>query len=155
MPECACDICQKACITKPGVLAPGDAEKIASFLGISVNELFDKYLVVDWYEPDSQLDETFFLAPGFVGRETGTMAPAKPTGQCVFFTEDRRCVIHPVKPKECRKSMHTQGMHQAIRSRFKIIQAWVKHQEQLETLLGATPTAREYNVFDMLKWDIL
>jgi len=102
VPECACSDCVGACEQEPGWFAPGEVAKLAEHLGLTVQETFDKYLVVDWWVASPYV---YVLAPGLVGEPTGTMAPNWPDGRCVFLTEGK-CSIHEVKPTECRLAGH-------------------------------------------------
>jgi len=90
---CACDQCVASCHRQPGPLIPGDIERIAAYLSISLE--------------DAKL---FFCAsPGALvsdGRRirgVGTICPKRRVrnGPCVFLTPDDRCSIHPVAPFGC------------------------------------------------------
>lgn len=46
--SCKCESCQAACRQKPGWFLPGEAERVAEYLGISLEDLFRTKLAVDW-----------------------------------------------------------------------------------------------------------
>jgi Fe-S-cluster containining protein len=135
--SCTCHVCRAACSEQPGWFLPGEAEKVADYLKLSLQELFDSRLGVDWrdlYEP------IFVLAPALVDEEPGEEYPGNPKGRCVFF-KDGRCEIHEVKPYECREYLH----YDEVRERHEeTARAWLEHQSQIRELLGREPIANEY-----------
>lgn len=147
---CVCTECCLACTYKPGWFAPGEAERVAEFLKISMKELFDQYLMVDWWSDYPH--DIFNLSPAIIGHSGGT-APGRPTGCCIFFKEDR-CSIHEVKPMECRlgfgcsKDVFTESnsVHK------KVADTWrnKKAQKQIVSLLGREPEAENYSLLDLL-----
>lgn len=139
-----CHKCQGACQVKPGWFMPGEAEKVAEYLGLSLQELFDTRLTADWWEAGDGLDEdTFLLSPGVVGADTGTEFPANPEGKCVFFTVGR-CDIHAVKPFECREHWCGEANSKVASRHLSVATAWTEHQGQIEQLLGREPEAETY-----------
>lgn len=138
-----CEVCQSACRFKPGWLLPGDAERIADHVGLSLAELFETKLAVDWWEDWEDKGDVFLLAPALVDEDAGTEYPADPKGTCTFYAEGR-CAIHEVKPFECREYVcddsdgRVQGRHRAI------VETWVENQAQIEALLGRRPYAARY-----------
>jgi Fe-S-cluster containining protein len=137
--SCACDSCQGACKAKPGWFLPGEAEKAAELMGMSLPEFFNAHLAVDWWEVYGDRD-VFVLSPAIVGAEPGTEFPGNPRGTCVFF-EAGRCRIHAAKPAECRALWHDGppgGMHEDVAT------AWEDHQGQLSELLGREPESESY-----------
>lgn len=91
--SCACDQCKKFCRRQPGSLVPGDLDRIAAFLKLSVEEA-SKY---------------FCASPGSIVKDSsdgqawriGTICPKTKGGRCVFLTPDNKCSIHPVSPFGC------------------------------------------------------
>jgi Fe-S-cluster containining protein len=61
-------------------LSPRDQEAIAGFLGLAPGTFLKRYVRL-------------------VGRLLALVD--KPNGDCIFLTEDKRCAIHPVKPRQC------------------------------------------------------
>jgi Fe-S-cluster containining protein len=140
IPEsCECPTCQGYCENKPGWFLPGEVEKAADFLGLPLQEFFDRFLSVDWWQGDPAI---FLLSPAVVGAMPGEMFPADPHGQCVFY-RDGKCDIHPVKPHECRAAWHggNTGLHEATARGWDTPEA----QAQVVELLGRQPVAREWN----------
>ncbi|MDO8795380.1 MAG: YkgJ family cysteine cluster protein [Vicinamibacterales bacterium] len=87
---CACAECVDCCRQQPGSLIPGDAERIAAFLG----EPVEPYL---WASPGAVVMNT-------VTREVhriGTITPRRVNGKCVFLDDQDRCRIHSVAPAGC------------------------------------------------------
>lgn len=88
---CSCGACQHGCAMGSGVLGEGDAEQIAAFLSITVDELKEKHL------EEIEKFNTKRLRPK-IERE------GKQYGRCTFFREGK-CQVHPVKPFECKVAM--------------------------------------------------
>jgi hypothetical protein len=107
--SCQCKECVDACKNVPGWFAPGEAENLADNMGISVQELFKKYLRVDFLEkdPSKGIDEdVFVLSPGTTNSAAGEIAPYLPRGTCVFL-HNNKCQIHNLgKPIECHEKFH-------------------------------------------------
>lgn len=136
-----CHECQSACQVKPGWFLPGEAEKAADLLGMPMQEFFDRYLAVDWWEGYPK--DTFILSPAVVGESTGDMFPAAPRGQCVFYQEGQ-CQIHEAKPHECRQYWCGEPSGEASGRHRKVAEAWDAHQPQITSLLGREPEAEEW-----------
>lgn len=137
--ECTCDSCRRACSYVPGWFMPGEAEKVAEFLGLSLKEFFDKYLGVNWWVDGGDI---FVLAPALVGEVSGLEYPGDPRGKCVFFNNKELCDIHLVKPFECAElrcnKTKAEKIHKAV------AMAWKEHQKQIIELLGRKPEAKFY-----------
>lgn len=126
--SCACEKCQAVCSHKPGWFIPGEVEKVADFFSITLQELFDRYLMPDSWEPDTGSIRT--LSPAIKGEKPGTYLPFA-VGECVFF-EGGRCSIHGVKPYECRMAGHifNPTIHEEVGM------SWVSRQDQIGDLEG-------------------
>lgn len=134
-----CGTCRAGCTRKPGWFLPGEAEKAAAHLGMSLQEFFDTYLAVDWWEGEPDI---FLLSPTIVGEDAGTEFPGDPHGTCVFY-KNGRCEIHEVKPFECRdfwcgNSAGSPDVHHDTAT------AWEPHQDQIRDLLGREPVSATY-----------
>lgn len=92
----SCEPCKTGCRYGGGTLAPENVAPLAHFLGISEEELKEKFL-----EDITRFGTTLFKTKA--RRHSG-----KPYGPCVFFDEKRGCTIHPVKPLECKVSIHSE-----------------------------------------------
>lgn len=138
--DCTCKVCVEACTFKPGYFAPGEAERAATLLGLTLQEFFDQYLGVDWYDKDETI---FVLSPALAYMGGGGMFPPDPRGRCIFLDEHNRCKIHAAKPWECRRyhhglsSEHVDAHHEAVAS------MWKGHEQQLTDLLGRAPFPTE------------
>lgn len=144
--SCECCTCANACASKPGWFMPGEAEKAAKLLKMSL-KFFDTYLGVDWWNGDEYGEETFILSPATVSAEPGEMFERNPRGVCVFY-KDKRCRIHEAKPYECQMYWH--GDTGGSARHEKVAMAWKKHQAQIEKLLGRKPVAPDMTIGDML-----
>lgn len=140
--ECVCDHCVRCCTIKPGWFKPGEVEKVAEYLKMTVQELFEKYLGVDWWVNLNDSGDVFLLSPATVDMTPGQEFPRNPRGTCVFLKDDR-CTIHPVKPYECRIAHHSR---KSMAYHKVIAEAWLGKQESIEEILGREPEAREFGV---------
>ncbi len=77
-----CTQCSHCCTGPQGYvwLSPEDQRRIASHLGLEVEAFLKRYVRL-------------------VGRLLCLVD--KPSGDCVFLGEDKRCSIHAVKPRQC------------------------------------------------------
>ena len=142
--SCDCNTCKDACKIKPGWFKPGEAEKVAEYLGISLQDLFNEYLAVDWYQ--NEADETFVLSPATNNCQTGGMFPFNPKGRCVFF-ENEKCKIHSVAPFECREYYHNQSHKECTDRHEDVSKEWTNKKEYMSELLGFEPYATEAESF--------
>ena len=58
--SCTCGYCRDGCTRKPGWFLPGEAEKAAGFMGMTLPDFFRAYLAVDWWVDDPDI---FVLSP--------------------------------------------------------------------------------------------
>lgn len=153
-PECNCDKCQQACQRVPGWFRPGEAEKAAALLGLSLPAFFKRYLGVQWWEAERP---TFVLAPAIVDRmEPGHEYPSNPRGQCVFF-EEGRCAIHAAKPHDCAFTnpclpQTDERAAMLTRDRARTVTLWKRQQGQIRELLGRKPRAAAWSPLEALFW---
>lgn len=142
--ECQCSACVSACSNKPGWFLPGEAEKVAEYKGISLQDLFKEYLAVDWW--DDFDGDVFLLAPAIVDGDAGTEYPSDPRGACIFLKADR-CDIHAVKPFECRAYLHGESQKENHERHRTVMESWRDKQEQIKVLLGREPVSSSYSPF--------
>lgn len=90
---CKCNACSNGCRYGSGFLAEGDAKALAKFLGISEEELKERYL-----EEAGQFNARL-LRPKIERKE------GRPYGKCIFFDEKEGCKVHEAKPLQCKVSM--------------------------------------------------
>lgn len=151
--SCTCAACVACCERKPGWFKPGEAEKVAAFLKIPLDELFRDYLAVDWWVGGAEGD-TFVLSPGIVSSPTGEEMPYVAHGRCVFLKRGR-CSIHAVKPFECAGSWCGDGPVERSGSLHEqAAEAWhtPENQTQITALLGREPSAESGSIFDMFSF---
>lgn len=84
-----CKKCGHCCSHGSGALADGDLKKITKFLKTTEKELKKTCL------EEVEKFNTKRLRPI-------TIKTKKPYGRCVFFNKKKGCVIHLVKPLECK-----------------------------------------------------
>lgn len=137
--DCTCDRCQRACRRRVGWFLPGEPEKAASFLGMELQEFFNKYLAVDWFEGDDE--NIFVIAPSTTEISPGGMFSEEPEGKCVFFSDEGRCNIHEAKPYECKRAACDNQTNiepnRVIISRHELIaRKWIPHRNQIDQLLS-------------------
>jgi Fe-S-cluster containining protein len=76
------------------MLAPGDAELIAKYLGISTDQMTGRLLA----SPGALILDRATMVP----RRIHTLVPdRRPDGTCIFLNEQENCIIHPVAPYGC------------------------------------------------------
>ena len=98
-----CQRCGGCCVRGPCGLDKEDVPKLAKFLNISIQELFDNYLVVDGSDPK------FYLRPRRSGQSGGhylTCSETYEQSACVFFRDGQpgECAIHAAKPKHAQET---------------------------------------------------
>jgi hypothetical protein len=137
--SCQCDACRALCRHKPGWFLPGQIEPLAAAMGITVKDLFDRYLAVDWWEENDRLPLTFLLSPAVKGNPTGEEFPYDATGTCVFYGDDGRCAVHDLgKPHECALALHDE---EPCDRHLETARAWADHQGAVRDLVGREPVA--------------
>lgn len=145
--SCSCHGCQRACETKPGWFLPGEAEKAAALLNIPLQQFFNEYLGVDWWE--DSLNPIFVLAPATTDMDTGEEYDSNPRGICIFY-KDGLCTIHDAKPFECREFLHGDSRDTTYKRHQSVAAAWEENQKQISDLLGRKPESSES--FSLLGW---
>ncbi len=90
---CACVGCVACCKSQPGHLIPGDAERIASHLKLTLDEVKTRL----WASPGAMVKR---LSDN-VTYAIRTITPRLVKGRCVFLDANDRCGIHPVAPFGC------------------------------------------------------
>jgi len=143
--SCQCKTCKAQCKYKPGWFLPNEIESVAAYLKMSLEELFENWLCVDWYEVFAD-DEMFVLSPGVLYENTGTEFPSDPHGTCVFLDDDNLCTIYPVRPFECRESIHDEDYDLVMKRHREVAEAWKPHIDQIRKLLGREPVASDYEI---------
>ena len=146
--SCQCDKCQRACTRRAGWFLPGQAEKAAALMGLTLKEFFDQWLQIDWWIEDEGF--TFILIPGLKGQATGEKTGSNPTGECVFY-QDGGCAIHPAKPQECAESIHRETNDDVDKRHEAVAADWrePQYQQQIEELLGHPVEGKESSWLDM------
>lgn len=148
--DCKCKWCTNGCLYKPGWFNFGQIEEVAKFLGITVKELFDEYLAVDYWA--SAENPIFVIAPAVDTIKTGVEYPLDPHGRCVccvFYDEAIGCKIHAVKPAECAFVDHDKSREECTEFRNTVRDSWLG-KTQIKELLGREPEQPIPNPLDVL-----
>lgn len=121
--DCVCEKCVEACHRHPGWFLPGEAEKVAEFLGMEFTEFEKRFLIKDHASNQAASDAPYVYSPRKpeVDKPDETIRSAWRQGchgDCVFLKEDR-CSIHPVKPFECRKVFACDNNDRFIRDQIE------------------------------------
>lgn len=123
--DCTCDKCVESCHRMPGLMIPGDAERIAKFLNITREQLEEK--LIKNYQYDENL---LVLQPRKVGSDPDEKIASdhytNTKGTCVFLKNDR-CIINEVKPYECREALLCEKQ---INAWPVVNAAWTEYYEQ-------------------------
>jgi Fe-S-cluster containining protein len=91
--KCACADCVSCCKRQPGPLIPGDLERIAAYLGETVDEAKRHFVASGGAVVKN-------IATGTLTR-IGSITPDSLDGRCVFLDQNDRCKIHEVAPAGC------------------------------------------------------
>jgi len=128
--ECSCERCVSACRRKPGLFMPGEAEVLAANMGLTLKELFETRLAVEW-ETTTGGERIYALSPAIEGIEPGGKFPEdRRFGTCTFL-KDGRCEVHELgKPYDCAMATHAPAIDPTC-----TVAAWVPHQGQIRELL--------------------
>jgi len=121
---CGCSKCRRPCRTMPGMLIPGDLERIAEYLNHPIKAVLGEVLA----SPGALVGTRtpFGIRMGRVP----TIVPATCKGRCVFLEEDDQCAVHLVAPYGC--------------SHFDFHMSKVEGDERSEAALRAILTSRSY-----------
>jgi hypothetical protein len=128
-------------------------------MGMTLQDFFDKYLVVDWqggseeYANTENGEDVYLLAPATRGSETGHEAQINQKGTCIFF-EEGKCKIHEAgKPFECAAYHHSKDHDESLILHNSAAKTWDndKARAQLKQLLGGRdPEQPEADFGDIL-----
>ncbi len=121
--DCVCELCIQCCKRAPGWFAPEEAEKVAAYLRLDFDLFVKTYLIKDYW-----VGGPFVWSPRKVGvdtdRDIAMWSAAWSEAPCVFLTDKDRCMIHPVKPYECRESFACSLKRRDLRE--EIAELWKK-----------------------------
>jgi Fe-S-cluster containining protein len=92
---CDCDQCKKYCHVQPGHLLPGQMEKIADYLKVTLTEV-KKFF---WASPGARVMDS----KSGLQFNIGTITPRydRHKKACVFLTDEGQCRIHAEAPYGC------------------------------------------------------
>ena len=136
--ECNCSICKSACMRKPGWMIPQDIINISEYLKMGMEEVFKKYLSIDYYaRPLSKGGHIFVLSPCSTDNAPGEVWPRNPLGKCIFFKDDI-CSIPSASPFECREYMHYDSIEVSNKRHREIALMWdtKENQKIIRSLYG-------------------
>ena len=113
-PPCRCDACSHGCTMGSGMLAEGDAKKLAASLNITEKELREKHL------EEVELFNRKMLRPKI-------MRNNKPYGRCTFYDAKKGCTVHKAKPLQCKVSMGCKEYSSDLTAWFMLNHVLNKH----------------------------
>ena len=144
--SCNCEYCQRLCSFRVGWPTPEEAVALIEYFksqGYSLKEIFEKFLVIDYYFSDSEKGEIFIIAPRWTecGKELyAPFIPIMKYGSCVFKKKDR-CILHgltyngiPLKPLECRVGGCKSGK-KVYKVHREIAKMWKERQNIIEEIV--------------------
>ena len=105
---CRCNVCNTGCKYGSGSLVGEDTKNIAAFLGIPEEELKQQFL------EEVELFNKKILKPKLLREKN------KHYGQCIFYSEEKGCTIHQVKPLECKTSINCKDYGEDLSVWFKV-----------------------------------
>lgn len=101
--ETKCVQCGWCCSIRSCIPTPDELVEIARFLEKTPQEAIEEYFVIDTHDND-----VYFVKP--LGKKikdlAGKYIPADRTfdeGSCIFLTEDIKCAIYEVRPRNARE----------------------------------------------------
>lgn len=136
--DCSCTACIAACKSHPGSIMPGNLKRLASFLGISEQELFDKHIAVldlGWVRVPFPAGTHF--PPGRVTINTEKQYHLRV--RCHWLDNDGLCMVHEAKPTECAETMPCKKSYYGVSQRRKTTcHTWARAENKLRLarLLG-------------------
>lgn len=89
---CRCAECESGCRYGSGIFTLGQEKKAAALLSMKEGEFKKKFL-----EEAEHFNKKFYRPRLRLGN--------KPYGPCIFFDEEKKCIIHTQKPMQCTLSM--------------------------------------------------
>jgi Fe-S-cluster containining protein len=145
-----CLRCGLCCATHPCALSPRDLDRISSFLGLSSDEAFRSYFVLDHARIAGR--RHYYVSPARLNDEAGKLASPEWTFEdspCVFL-RGKDCAIEHVKPLggralSCR--LMTGGARDRIRfGKRRAAMAWCR-EPSLKRLLSIANENRNRPAF--------
>jgi len=105
--ECQCKDCIECCKHIPGIPLPDEIINIANYLKLSIKETLKRYFIrgyreIDLYKKGEEIyiPIAYPARKGFENKSEDFYYPLK-NGECTFL-KDNLCIIHKVKPFECK-----------------------------------------------------
>lgn len=116
---------------------PEQIAPVAQKLGLTVAELFKKYLTIDAVLHGEQGRTTgiYVFAPAIVGEGSGSVSNPTARGTCVWFI-DGKCAIHDLKPRECAMVDHSTAGQDIDMLRASMVKEWKTHRKIVQQLYG-------------------
>jgi len=141
--SCSCPQCQKLCTDiKPGWFLPEEIAPLAKFLNLSIEETFNKHLLVDYWvgweykdeeKKEGHSEDVNVLAPNTISFEPGRVAMFTHLGDTCTFYKEGKCSIHEVKPYECGISKACEDDMPKVHK--EVAKKWIEHQDFIKNLL--------------------
>lgn len=128
--NCECKQCRRACKTRPGWFAAGEAEHAAQSLGRTLAAFAEQFLVWEEVTLTNPPERWQIRSPATTTEQAGTVRAPDHRGTCVFY-RNGKCAIHTTKPAECRAIDHRttadmqRELKQAIAATWRIEHPWM------------------------------
>jgi Fe-S-cluster containining protein len=135
-----CNKCGHCCKYSSGYLAKGEEKKIAEFLGITEQELKEKFL------EEGEKFNTKLLRPKQIKKD-------KPYGECVFLDKKEGCSIQEVKPLHCKIgncNEHGEALHLWFTLNYFVNKSDPESIRQWATYLKTHPTLPGGNLEELV-----
>lgn len=135
MSGCTCNDCKSACMYRPGFFRREQIEPLAATLNLTLKELVQKHLQVDFFSV-GELEDVMMLVPRLKGERGGTQIDMDPRGVCHWFVEGL-CQIHDKeKPANCVELVHDETGKYVEVDREAIAKTWVGQEAFIEEVTG-------------------
>ena len=126
--SCGCDDCKDACLNSPGWFLPEELDRLADYLNLTLEALFQKHLAVSTAEmPDGSKRHGVMPHKLRDHKKPGqlwTLGEVAAPGRCVFF-DHGKCTIYPVRPFECARVFHSHRKELRI-LRVQVVERWTR-----------------------------
>ncbi len=144
--ECQCTTCKNACMYRPGFFRREQIEPLAVALNLTLKELVQKHLQVDFFS-SGDVEDVMMLVPRLKGERGGTQIDDDPRGVCHWFVNGL-CQIHEKgKPANCVELVHDETGKYVDVDREAIAKTWVGHEKFIEEVTDDHFFPNEPSVF--------
>jgi Fe-S-cluster containining protein len=105
---CMCNSCRNGCKYGSGFLVGNDSKNMAKFLSIPEADLKRDYL------EEVEMFNNKMLRPKLLRKGNN------PYGRCIYYDDEKGCMIHQAKPLQCRTSIACKGYGEELSLWFMV-----------------------------------